>query len=293
MFSCARVKMVLPIALLLALLLLVPAQAQGSLPWDDSFGGEPIQEAFLSDREYRDDSIHVVITQDRAFNTDYWVARITIQDPSQLRTTSAAGFESQRTVSGKALAKRVQAVFAINGDYFSYLPNGYLIRQGKHYRDLPAGNRDVLLVDKNGDFFIELRADKDTHEKYGDKDIVNSFNFGPALVVNGERVTKYWNNNNAANHGRQRMAICQVEKGKLEYVAVACAGPRARNIGMTLDEFSQIVFQQGVENAYNLDGGYSTMMIFNYEYVNSEFENTMRPISDIIYFATTQGIKEE
>ena len=288
----ARLQKAFLLSLALVLLALVPAQAV-SLPWDDSPGAVPLAEGFLSETEYKDESIHVQISDGRAFNTDYWVARITIQDASQLRTAAAAGFESQRTISGKALAKRVQAAFAINGDYFSYLPNGYLIRQGKQYRDLPSGSRDVLLVDQNGDFFIELLAKQEISEKYADKGIVNSFNFGPALVVEGERVKRYWNNNNAANQGRQRMAICQVEKGKLEYVAVACAGPRGRNIGMTLDEFSQIVFQQGVENAYNLDGGYSTMMIFNDGYVNSEFENTMRPISDIIYFATTQGMKEE
>ena len=292
MHSSARLKTVLLSALLMAVMLTIPAQAQG-LPWDDSHGSEPLQSAFLSDRAYQDESIQVEITEGRAYNTDYWVARIKIKDPSQLRTASAAGFESQRTISGRALAKRVQAVFAINGDYFSYLPNGYLIRQGTQYRNLPAGNRDVLLIDSKGDFHIELQAKEGLHEQYEGKEIVNSFNFGPALVVGGERVKRFIENNNAANQGRQRMAICQVAEGSLEYVAVACAGPRGRNIGMTLDEFSRIVFEQGVHSAYNQDGGYSTMLIFNYAYVNSEFENTMRPISDIIYFATTQGMKEE
>lgn len=291
--AMTRKKVFFSMLFCLALLCLTALASAQALPLDDSPGSEPLQEGYLSGMEYRDESIHIVISEGRAFNTDYWVARVTLSHPSQLRTASAGGFESQRTVSGKALAGRMHAVLAINGDYFSYLPNGYLIRQGALYRNLPGGSRDVLLIDGKGDFHLTLQAGEGIHEAYRDKDIVNSFNFGPALVVEGERVKTYWNNNNAAHDGRQRMAIAQVKRGSLEYVAVACAGPKGSNKGMTLDQFSQVVAEQGVETAYNLDGGNSTMMIFRNEYINSAYESTMRPISDIIYFASTHDVKGE
>jgi exopolysaccharide biosynthesis protein len=260
-----------------------PAKSQSELEFP---GSETLPEGYLSDLEYKDHTIHVKITAHRAFETDYWVASISIAQPDQLRTASAAGFESQRTMKGKVLAQRVHAAFATNGDYFSYIPDGYLIRQGVLYRNLPNGKRDVLLIDDKGDFHIELQAGDGIHEAYQDKGIVNSFNFGPALVVDGTRVTEYIDENNAALKGRQRMAIAQVKRGSLEYILVACAGPKGKNKGMTLYEFSQIIAQQGVENAYNLDGGYSTMMIFKDEYINSDYEKTMRKISDIIYFVS-------
>jgi len=78
-----------------------------------------------------------------------------------------------------------------------------------------------------------------------------------------------------------------VKRGSLEYVAVACAGPRGHNTGLTLDEFSRLVYEQGVENAYNLDGGNSTMMMFQGSYVNTGDLGNIRDISDIIYFVST------
>lgn len=274
----------------LVCLLLVMAftvHAQGELPIDFSPGLPPLEGGYQGEMAYQDPSIQVAITSGKEYATDYWVARITIAHPSQLRTVSAAGFDSSRVMNGRALANRVQAVFALNGDYFSYINDGYLIRQGELYRDLPGGRRDVLLIDDRGDFYIALRADQEVIAPYREMDIVNSFNFGPALVVGGERVEKYWDNNNAANKGRQRMGIAQVKAGTLEYVVIATAGPSARQPGMTLDQFSRLFAKEGVENAYNLDGGDSTMMMFREHYINADHAATMRAISDIIYFATT------
>ncbi len=278
------------VACLLCLLLACSPCSAGAqalaLPLDDSPGFAPLQEGYTSDLSYRDPSIEVTIEAGRAYSTDYWVARIKIAHPSQLRTAAAASFDSNRTTSGKALGRRMQAVLALNGDYFSYINDGYLIRQGVLYRDFPRGARDVLLIDAQGDFHIAIQATKESLAPYSQMNIVNSFNFGPGLVINGERVKRFFDNNNAANDGRQRMAIAQVKTGSLEYIAVACAGPKGDNRGMTLDQFSSVLAGLGVENAYNLDGGNSTMMLFRDMHVNAMHETTMRPISDIVYFAS-------
>ncbi len=256
------------------------------LPIDDSPGYPPLKEGYLSDLEYQDPSIHVTIETGREFNTNYWLARITIKDPSQLRTTSANGFDGTRTVAGKTLARRMKAAFAINGDYFSYRNDGFLIRQGVQYRDLPSGKRDVMLLDEKGDMHIVRRATSEALAPYMEKNIINSFNFGPALVVDGEKMRGFIDNDDAALLGRQRMGLAQVKKGELEYIALACTGPKWGNSGWTLDQFAQMMMRLGVENAYNLDGGNSTMVMFKGEYVNRINEETMRTISDIIYFAS-------
>ena len=251
-------------------------------------GSQPLASSYASEGlSYEDDTISVSITQGRAYETDYWVARIKLSEPGQLRTASARGFDANRTVRGLTLAARVNAVLAINGDYFSYIPDGYLIRNGVQYRDLPSGKRDVLLIDDRGDFYQLPMAAREDIDAFSGNPIMNSFNFGPALVIDGVRVEEYVENNNAAFKPRQRMAIAQVKRGSLEYVAVACAGPRGRNTGLTLDEFSRLVYVQGVENAYNLDGGNSTMMMFQGSYVNTGDLGNIRDISDIIYFVST------
>ena len=257
-----------------------------ALPIDDSPGLTPQQECFVSDLAYQDPTIEVSIEKGRAYNTDYWVAYIKIACPTQLRTAAAGTFDSNRTTSGKAIAKRMHAVLAINGDYFCYTNYGYLIRQGTLYRKIPDGVRDVLMVDAQGDFHIVQKATIESLAQYTQMDIINSFNFGPALVIDGERIQWFSDNENAAKEGRQRMAIAQLATGSLEYIAVCTAGPYRGNAGMTLSQFSSILFDLGAENAYNLDGGNSTMMIFNYEYVNTTSMEAMREISDIIYFAS-------
>lgn len=276
-------------ALILCMAAVAPALAEVTpLPIDDSPGLPPLSEGYQDGLVYEDPSIRVTIEQRRDYGTDYWVARITLQHPSQLRTASAAGFESQRTIDGMVLARRMRGVLSINGDYFSYNPDGFLIRQGQSYRNQPNRFRDLLLIDAKGDFHLVLQSRHDQLANFAEGEIVNSFNFGPALVVNGERVKKFWNNGYAAHKPRQRIAIAQVEKGKLEYLAIVSAGSgfKGSNRGLTIEEFSNVVVKLGVESAYNLDGGNSTMMMFNDAYINADLADSMREISDIIYFAS-------
>ncbi len=280
----ARVFSALLTTLLLALLPALPAAAElpGPAPLPEGYGADGLS--------YKDDTISVSITQGRVHETDYWVARVSLAGPDQLRTASARGFDSERTIKGLTLAVRMNAVLAINGDYYSYIPDGYLIRNGVKYRDLPGGRRDVLLIDDKGDFYQIPLATAQDIAGLGDLRVMHSFNFGPSLVIDGERVQVFDDNDNAAFKPRQRMALAQVKRGSLEYVAVACAGPRGRNTGLTLDEFSRLVYEQGVENAYNLDGGYSTMLMFGGRYINNHDIANIRPISDIIYFVTASGV---
>jgi exopolysaccharide biosynthesis protein len=273
------------LALVGALCLGTPARADIiSLPIDFSSGLPARQDSFVSDWEYRDESIHVVIEQGRQLNTDYWAARITIATPAQLRSVSAGGFDSNMVMPGESLARRVNAILAVDGDYYCYIDSGYLVRQGELYRNLPAGDRDVLLIDERGDFHIVPAATPESLATYEGRGIVNSFNFGPALVIDGERVKRYVDQDNAANKGRQRMCVAQV--GPLEYMAIACAGPARGSQGMTLDQFSKLVHSYGVKNAYNLDGGDSTMMIFDGQKINDVKSQSVRSISDILYFAS-------
>lgn len=261
-----------------------------ALPWDDSPGADPKPEGYISDNEYKDESLHIRIETGRIHETEYWIARVSLRDPSQLRTISANGYQSQRTISSLAMATRAKAVLATNSDYFSFFDDGFLIRQGSLYRNLPNAKRDVLLIDKKGDFHILLKADAVSVAPYLTGDIANSFNFGPALVIDGQVVTKFVDENNAALQGRQRMCLAQVQKGKLEYLCIACAGPKKENSGMTLEQFAAFVHSLGVDNAYNMDGGNSTQLIFRNDYVNKIHQSTMRPLSDIIYFASTAGL---
>ncbi len=112
-------------------------------------------------------------------------------------------------------------------------------------------------------------------------------------MIDGKKRTGFIDNDDAALLGRQRMGLAQVKKGELNYIALACTGPKWGNSGWTLAQFAEMMRRLKVENAYNLDGGNSTMVMFKGGYVNRINEETMRTISDIVYFASAVPEKGE
>ncbi|MBQ8160559.1 MAG: phosphodiester glycosidase family protein [Clostridia bacterium] len=260
-----------------------------TLPIDFSPGKMPQTDGYLSEYEYEDPTIHVKITGGREMDTTYWVAEIRIQDPSQLRTASTDGFDSQMTMPGLKLARRVNAVVAADGDYFFYTGRGFIRRQGQTYLNRTTGGRDILLVDEDGDFHIVRKADNVTRsdmysDKIDGKNVINAFFFGPVLVEHGELGTNFHYIDMAADYTSQRMAICQV--GPLHYMLICCESPKRGSRGLTLREWAEFVRSKGVDTAYNLDGGDSTMLYFQQRKINDVDNPNERQLADIIYFAS-------
>lgn len=285
-----RAKRAVYILLMLMLLLAASAvgeskKAEYSLPVDFSPGVSVDQANYISDMEYKDPSLHVVIEAGRSDNCDYWMAKIKIADASQLRTAAAGGFENESTITGTRLAMRQNAVLAIDGDYYAYHPSGLIVRQGILYRDKLLGERDVLAIDEDGDFHLfQTPGADDIGDTIDGKKLINVFHFGPVLVKDGEVTSFKVGEWMAPNLKRQRMCIAQT--GPLEYMVVCCAGPARGSAGMELQQFAALVQSLGAVDAYNLDGGDSTMMIFNGKKINDIRNENTRAISDIIYFAS-------
>ena len=268
----------------------VRAEGASALPMDFS-GGMPLKKQFFTGKwQYEDPTISVSIETGRTTDDcDYWIASVKIAHATQLRTAAAESFDSDMVMDGRYLAKRVNAVLAIDGDYFSYTGEGYILRQGQLFLNVLKGRRDVLLIDEDGDFHIVDGAKKGDVDKTVDgKKVINAFYFGPALVKDG-KVNWYMDlrDDMAAEERKQRMCIAQV--GPLEYKCICCGPPARGNAGMTLLEFAKLVAAQDVETAYNLDGGNSCMMIFNAEKINDVESEYTREINDIIYFASAYG----
>ncbi len=280
-----------------------PAFASGesaSLPWN-LLGGTPAQESgFIDENVYEDPTIRVQLEEYWVKETRCLVARVWIADPSQLRTAPAYDFARDQEAYVVDMARRVNAIVAINGDYYSYwreTQGGYLIRQGTMYLDQVIARRDVLLIDDQGDFTIVQDSSKEKiAEAVNGKRIVNSFNFGPGLIVDGVRLDKNYDalyNRSAERH--QRCAICQLEKGSGEYLMAVCEGVwTEEERGLTMLEWADFLASLGgVTNAYNLDGGNSTALIFHGAKQNETSNPHHRKLSDIIYFASAYKAEEE
>ena len=270
------------------LMLLTGAAAQAAfepIELEATAGRAPIEEKYLPDMAgYEDESITVHIENMREHETNILVARVKIDDPSQIRTAMAARYGSTGTVLPDRFAKRVNAVLAVNGDFFSFNSTGYLVRQGKRYRDKTHTPSDILIIDDKGDFTIIVDPTEEKVKSFPGK-IINSFNFGPALVVDGEIIRTTKDLNIGLDKETQRMGVGQM--GPLEYILVATEGPENKGSdGLTIPEFAQLMKDLGAEQAYNLDGGSSSAMMLGGEKINALSSKKMRPICDLLYFST-------
>ncbi len=300
--------------LLLALVSGAAAQELKPLPMDTYTGGPAPKDAnYLSDFEYQDASITVKIFEGRCADTDYTYAYVKIIDPSQLRTAPAAivnspkaTFRSTSTGRGRYVARAVDAVIALNGDYFTKPDKCQVVmRQTQQVRNNANGTMDVLIIDKQGDFSYIQGCTKDMYAQYYQahgQDMYQVFCFGPVMVENGKSIIAedYKNGSVGAQNSTQRSAIAQL--GALEYLLVTTEGPQSNGSkGMTIPELAALCEELGYQFseagcrlAFNLDGGNSATMAFKqrnaeagrllYTKINSpEIE---RFLSDIIYFAT-------
>lgn len=281
------------ILMILLLAVLVPSgSAVGAvmaLPIDKSGGPVPLESGYVSEWEYLDESLHVNITQGRMFDTYWMAATVTIADPSQLRTAIAGNnYYNPSQEYCSTMARRVNAVLAVNGDFYGFNTSGFTARQGKVFRRRANGKTDVLIIDKDANFHILPSATEEECEAYEDV-VVNAFNFGPGLIIDGEAVTEFTDDQlYGKGPEKQAQRICIAQTGELEYLIVYCEGPENKDsVGLTISQFVELVASfDGVQNAYNLDGGSSSSIIFNRYKVNGMSSRKMRQVSDIIYFAT-------
>ena len=281
------------------------------LPVDLSIVEPYADENAYTPTSYEDSTIKVKIEAKRFEDrSDYWVADVEIADPSQLRTASSSGtFLRSAEMDGVALCTMLNAVVGLNGDFTFGVEKkgyGYYMRQGVLYRDqLDVPGRwnsrimDILIIDEDGDFQIAHLAQQGdiTDMRYNGKRILNSFCFGPALVRDGKQVEDFegadmWMNM-AADRERSRMAICQV--GRLHYKVITCGTNYLNmnmetNIGLTLSEFALLCSQEGVQTAYNLDGGDSALLFFHNGRVNDNKPiSSVRKLQDVIYFVSAEA----
>ena len=250
---------------------------------------------------YKDETIQVTVWKEEQGKTLYNFAEVFIAHPTQFRTAFASGSYNGATSPETPLdiAKKSNAVVAINSDFCRYNKNGsVIIRGGQLYKHRPNG-WDVLLVDSDGNFhFTNDRTEfvqQDSQVLWNGHVIYSSFSFGPVLVRDGKAISDY-SDVTAAIHGIYlegpstvaRTAIGQI--GPLHYLLCTVDGTRNERRGATLPTLAKIMEEKGCIAAYNLDGGHSSTLVFNDRIVNypaaKDGSGTQRAQSDAIIFAT-------
>jgi len=229
---------------------------------------------------YHDDSLDIKLHMIRVYDTPVAVAFVQIANAAQMKTELSKPYPSKTMVRVSEITKRVKAVLAVNADWFTYHNTGIVYRNGTLLRNRPNEEYDGLAIDANGDFHIIRPM---TEEGYAQitTPIVNSFVFGPALVIDGE-VQEILNRKVTY---KQRMAIGQI--APLRYVLVATDGPDQKDsAGLSVPQLAELMHGLGAYTAYNLDGGQSTSMLMRQIKINGQNPKSMRAVGDILYFTT-------
>ncbi|MBN1776819.1 MAG: phosphodiester glycosidase family protein [Clostridiales bacterium] len=260
--------------------------AYPSLPIGGSAPYAPVAEAYSDDGlSYDDGTLSIRIEIDFAFGVNIYYIYVQLTDPSQFRTALASPYPSKVPRNVKMQAEQNNAVLALNGDYFIYHNEGYIVRGGKLLRDRPNYTRDLLIIDENADLKIIPTPYRYKIEAF-QGEIREAFSFGPALIIDYEVQTfKYAEKVSCGYPTKdQRLVICQFDS--LSYLFVMTDGCDQDGEGLTGPELMQLLVAKNVRHAYNLDGGNSCTLIMNGDKINTPDNPKMRDVGDIIYFAT-------
>lgn len=307
----------------LALALVFSCASAGTftpLPMDSTaIAPAPRDECYLSDREYRDDTISVKIDEGDYLGIHYWCARVKIAHPSQLRTVPArqvddpgAVFAAWRTGEAECtrMAAVTNAVIAVNGDYCNDIDRcQVMLRQGLQVRNMANGYYDVLIVDTDGNLDCIRNCGSKEYIAYYDTHpgkIYQAFCFGPVMVQEDEVVVDRSASRDNAHYTfyskpAQRMGIVQV--GDLDYLLVTSDGDaQANTYGLTIPQFADLCLAlgreaspQGARLAYNLDGGNSSSLVFKTRntanalvYTKLNMPERDRKLADMICFVSLE-----
>ena len=192
-----------------------------------------------------------------------------VHDPSRVICgTCRENFSSAKGLQLKDIAKRYNAVAAINGGGFEDVggsgnggqPLGLVISEGKvkHSGGTSSDFYATVGFDKNNIMHI-AKASASAAQKAGIRDAMT---FGPTLIVNGKAASV----KGLSSGLNPRTAIGQRADGAVLMLVID--GRQASSLGATYADLIKVMMEYGAVNAINLDGGSSSLMYYKGAYLN-------------------------
>ena len=233
---------------------------------------------------YDDGKIAITLYTFRYADTQVYAADVELSSAQYLKTAFADSTYG-RNVTDKTseIAREADAVLAVNGDYYGARQSGYVIRNGVLYRD-SASESEMLLIRTDGSFEI-VSASAASAEELLSGGAWQVLCFGPGLVKDGEIAVEEGEEVGHAKASNPRTAIGMLNEG--HYLFLVSDGRTGESEGLSLSELGELMAAMGCREAYNLDGGGSSTMVFLGEVVNNPTTNgkrvSERSVSDIVY----------
>lgn len=178
-------------------------------------------------------------------------------------------------------ARKHGVVFATNTDYFTYRVDvnasgratGVVIRDGNILHDDPYPekkatnpryfpNLDMMAFMEDGRLEV-WRSHEITAKELLEKGAYDVYSFGPNLVQDGQITTQAYGTDEENGQAKNpRCALGMVEPGHYVYILVEGRMSKTRSQGITIVELAKLMRASGCENAINLDGGQTAVLVF-------------------------------
>lgn len=244
---------------------------------------QEIVKGTYTETSYIDENISIQIRKDRQYNTNLYIVDIEVSDISWLRTAFAENSYG-RNIKEKTseIAENNHAILAINGDFYGFRNDGYVIRNGELYRESSNDSED-LVIKKDGTFSL-IEESAVSANALLEEHAWQVLSFGPGLLKNGELIVDESAEVSKAMTSNPRTAIGMIRP--LHYIFLVSDGRTDENEGLTLYQVAQVLKEENCQVAYNLDGGGSTTLWFNGEVLNEPtggHGSGERSVSDIVY----------
>ena len=235
-----------------------------TVPMAEKFADRYTDEVVVTENSYSSPDVSITVSQETLGRTTYYLADIYVRDITSFRSALAGNtFGSGFRDSITDMAALNNALIAINGDYYGNTNEGVVIRNGVIYR----ANRtdcDVCVLYYDGTMKVMSGSSFSVEEAIADG-AWQAWTFGPALLDTDGSVLTRFSSTNRIISANPRTAIGYYEPG--HYCMVVVDG-RGESAGITLPDLSELFHELGCRAAYNLDGGNSSIMVWNNEVVN-------------------------
>lgn len=191
-----------------------------------------------------------------------------IYDPSKIELVSSSNKGKQKI---DEIVKENEAKIGINASGYVYgknrtkIPLGSIIMDGKVIQESAATGYGGGVIGFNSDHILNLiyTSSQEAVEKYN---IIDGMEFGPFLIVNG----KIADMKGDGGWGKaQRTAIAQRKDGIVLMLVSDGRQYSSGILGMSMKQMANLFLRYGAYNAANLDGGNSSIMYANNEYINT------------------------
>jgi exopolysaccharide biosynthesis protein len=241
----------------------------------DKFTGGDVEK---TDTSYRSANISIDIKTVMKGEVPCYIADIYVADISYFKTAFAkkADVMGNREMTD-VVAQENDAILAINGDH-CVDNEGTVVRNGQLFRK-PKSSLDVLVMNNDGSMNVYSPDEFDV-DKVLESGVYQVWTFGPMLLKDGQAMTEF---NSTVTSRNPRTAVGYFEPG--HYCFVVIGGRQGdHSLGYTMTELSQLMAELECAEAYNLDGGRSSEMIFMGNMLNEQ-SGGRRSTTDILYIA--------